>query len=84
MISDKVVTNIEKIRKSREITKTELAKRIGISLQGYRHIINGTVRLDVSRVEELAAALNVEATIFFNDELTDTVINRQNGGTKTL
>ncbi|WML43112.1 helix-turn-helix transcriptional regulator [Neobacillus sp. PS3-40] len=69
-----IYENVERIREARGITKTFLAKKIGISLQGYMHIATGHVRLDVERLKTLAMILNVEPAIFFDSKLTEFVI----------
>lgn len=66
--------NIEKIRKHKGVTKTHIAKHLGLSLQGYRHIANGTTRLDVERLRKISEVLDVETSIFFDEQLTDSVI----------
>ncbi|QDX95350.1 XRE family transcriptional regulator [Brevibacillus laterosporus] len=66
--------NVERVRRAKGITKTHLAKVLGLSLQGYRHITCGHVRLDVERLQIIAKVLGVEPGIFFNDKLTDSVI----------
>ena len=69
--------NIESLRKAKGVTKTHMAKRLGMSLQGYIHIENGNVRLDVERLKTIAETLGVQPAIFFDQELTDSVINEQ-------
>lgn len=70
--------NIERIRMAKGVTKTFLAKKLGMSLQGYRHITSGNVRLDVERAKIIADALGVEVSIFFDDKLTSSVVNKLN------
>jgi transcriptional regulator with XRE-family HTH domain len=66
--------NVEKIRKAKGITKTHIAKKLGMTLQGYSHITSGTVRLDVERLKVIALIFNVDPAIFFNDQLTESVV----------
>ncbi len=66
--------NVEKIRKFKGVTKTHLAKKINLSLQGYRHIMSGNTKLDVERLKIIACELDVDVAIFFDDELTKNVI----------
>jgi len=66
--------NVEKIRRAKGITKTHLAKKLNLSLQGYRHITSGNVRLDVERLKIIAEVLGVDPAVFFDDELTESVI----------
>jgi transcriptional regulator with XRE-family HTH domain len=67
-------TNVEKIRIAKGVTKTFLANKIELSLQGYRHIAAGSVRLDVERLKTIGKVLNVDPSIFFDDKLTESVI----------
>jgi transcriptional regulator with XRE-family HTH domain len=66
--------NVEIIRKAKGITKTHLAKKLGLSLQGYRHITSGGTKLDVERLRIIANELHVAVEVFFDDELTKFVI----------
>lgn len=72
-----VYTNIRKVRESKGITKTFVAKALGLSLQGYRYLENGEVRLDVERMQKIAKILGVNSSIFLDDDLTDSVINQK-------
>lgn len=67
--------NIRRIRESKGVSKTFVAKHLGLSLQGYRYIESGDVKLDVERMKKIARILNVDSSIFLNDKLTDSVIN---------
>lgn len=66
--------NVEKIRAAKGVTKTFLARKLGMSLQGYSHIANGHTRLDVERLHKIALALDIQSAVFLDDELTDFVI----------
>jgi transcriptional regulator with XRE-family HTH domain len=66
--------NVEKIRKAKGVTKTHMAKKLGLTLQGYSHITTGQVRLDVERLKLIAVILSVDPAIFFDNQLTDSVI----------
>lgn len=66
--------NIRRIREAKGVTKTFVAKKLGMSLQGYRYLENGDVRMDVERMQKIAIALGVDSAIFFDDKLTDSVI----------
>lgn len=68
--------NVERIRTAKGVTKTHLARKLGLSLQGYRHIMAGSVRLDVERLKVIADALDVNPSVFFEDELTESVIRK--------
>ncbi|MDG5787805.1 helix-turn-helix transcriptional regulator [Evansella sp. AB-P1] len=66
--------NVERVRKAKGITKTFIATQLGLSLQGYRHITSGEVRLDVERLSIIANILGVNPGIFFDEKLTESVI----------
>lgn len=68
--------NVERIRKAKGVTKTHLAKKLNMTLQGYRHIESGKVRLDVEKLKVIAEALGVEPAIFFDNKLTESVTNK--------
>ena len=71
--------NIERVRRAKGVTKTHLAKSLGMSLQGYRYLESGTVRLDVERMRRIGEVLGVDSAIFLDDKLTDCVICNQEG-----
>lgn len=73
-----VYKNVARIREAKGVTKTAVAKYLGMSLQGYRYLENGESRLDVERLKRIANFLNVKCSIFFDDKLTDFVIKKQN------
>lgn len=70
--------NVEKIRIAKGVTKTHVANKLGMSLQGYRHIVSGNIQLNVERLKIIAGVLGVEPAVFFDDELTNTVIEKLN------
>ena len=71
-----IYKNVERLRKAKGVTKTHLANSLHMSLQGYRHISSGSVRLDVERLKIIADVLGVEPAIFFDNQLTESVINK--------
>lgn len=66
--------NIRRIREAKGVSKTFVARRLGLSLQGYRYIEDGDVKLDVERMKKIAHILSVDSAIFLDDELTDSVV----------
>lgn len=66
--------NVERIRKAKGVSKTYLANKLGMTLQGYRHMASGNVRMDVERLQVIANALDVSPAIFFDRQLTESVI----------
>lgn len=71
-----VNNNVKRIREAKGVTKTFLAKKLGMSLQGYRYLENGDVRMDVNRMQEIADALGIKSAVFLDDKITDSVIKR--------
>jgi transcriptional regulator with XRE-family HTH domain len=67
--------NVRRIRKAKGVTMTHLSKVLNMSLQGYRYLENGDVRLDVERLKIIAKTLSVDESVFFDNKLTDSVIN---------
>lgn len=45
---------------------------------GYIHIANGNAKLDVERLKVIADALDEEPAVFFDNKLTESVIDRFN------
>lgn len=70
-----VCENIRRIREARGITKTFIANALGMSLQGYRYLENGDVRLDVERMKKIASLLCVDSGVLLNDKRTESVID---------
>lgn len=66
--------NIKRVRESRGVTKTFMAKGLGMSLQGYRYLEDGEVRLDVERMKKIGELLRVDSAIFLDDKLTESAI----------
>ncbi|MEK6455232.1 helix-turn-helix transcriptional regulator [Caldifermentibacillus hisashii] len=68
--------NVEKVRKAKGISKTFIANKLNMSLQGYIHISSGEVRLDVERLKIISDVLGVNPGVFFDNKLTESVIKR--------
>jgi len=66
--------NIEKIRIAKGITKTYMAKGLGLSLMGYIHMAKGNTSFPAERIKKAAAILQVDPGVFFDDKLTVAVI----------
>lgn len=65
--------NVRKIRVAKGVKKAYLAKKIGVTAMTYSRIEAGESKLDVERLKVLSIALGVEVSIFFDNELTDSV-----------
>lgn len=68
--------NIRMIREAKGVSKTFIAKGLGMSLQGYRYLEDGSVKLDVERMKVIAHLLGEDSAVFLNDKLTKSVIKR--------
>jgi transcriptional regulator with XRE-family HTH domain len=68
--------NVRKIREAKGVTKTHLSKQLHMSVMGYSHIEKGNTRLDVERLAVIANILNVEVSVFYDIELTESVIEK--------
>ncbi len=73
-----VSENVRRIREAKGITKTFLAKKLGLSLQGYIHVERGAVNLSSERLRSIAGILGENVAIFFDDQLTENVIRSHN------
>jgi len=71
-----VYENVELVRKAKNLTKTAVSKKLKLTLQGYRHIANGSVELGAERLRTIAEFLDVKPAIFFDDKLTEIVITK--------
>lgn len=63
---------MEQVRIKKGVTKTHIAKVCGHTPQWYYAISTGRRTPNVNSVQKIANALEVEASIFFKDELSDT------------
>ena len=70
----RVTENIKRIRSAKGVTKTFVAKNLGLSLQGYCHLECGGSKLDVERMKRIGQLLGVDSAVFLDDKLTDSVI----------
>lgn len=60
----KVINNVEKVRVAKGMSKTAIAKALGLNLQGYRHIANGAVKRGVDRLQVISNYIGVRVYIF--------------------
>ena len=71
-----VIENIEKIRIAKGITKRKMAELLGFKTpMGYTHLSRGTGCLTAERIEIIAKVLGVEPGVFFDDKLTQSVVD---------
>lgn len=67
--------NLKKIRIAKGVTQAHLAKKLDISKMAYSRMENGESKIDVERLLVIATALSIEVEVFFDEKLTDSVIN---------
>lgn len=66
--------NLKKIRTAKGVTQSHLAKKLTISNMAYSRMENGDSKIDVERLRIISKALNVDIAVFFESELTESVI----------
>ncbi len=59
---------IRELRKRKRISQMDLAERIGLSFQQIQKYEKGISKISVSRLQQIAKALNVDVCIFFEEE----------------
>ena len=69
-----VYENLKKIRTAMGVTQSHLAKKIKVTAMTYSRIENGESKLDVERLKIISVALGIDISVFFDEELTDSVI----------
>lgn len=81
----KVYQNVELIRKAIGYTKKEMACKMGISEMAYSRISLGQSKITCEALELISTIFCIEnITVFFNDELTDSVIKKITENKKNL
>lgn len=67
--SDKLLVNISKKRRERDITQADMAEKLGLSETGYAKVERGETKLDVDRLHKIADILeiNIAELIPFGD-----------------
>lgn len=59
---------IKEFRRSKGISQTFVANKLNITVSGYSMKESGQRSITINELEEIAKALGVSASIFFNDE----------------
>lgn len=67
--------NLKKIRTAMGVTQSHLAKKINVTGMTYSRIENGESKLDVERLKVISITLGLDVAVFFDDKLTESVIN---------
>ncbi|QPA60651.1 helix-turn-helix domain-containing protein [Lysinibacillus sphaericus] len=70
-----IYENVKNIRIARGITKRHMAKGINVTEMTYGRIECGKSKLSVEHLKIIATLLSVPVAIFFDDKLTESVIN---------
>lgn len=68
MINKNIGRKIKALRKLSGISQIKLAEKIGISFQQIQKYEKGSTRISVDRLLQIASALEVPVTTFFEDE----------------
>ncbi|KOS64662.1 helix-turn-helix transcriptional regulator [Lysinibacillus agricola] len=71
--------NLKKLRIAKGVTQSRIAKQINVTPMTYSRIERGESELGVERLKVIAVLLGIEVAIFFNDELTKSVIKEIEG-----
>lgn len=67
--------NLKNIRMAKGVTQSHLAKKLNVSNMTYSRMESGETKIDVERLIVISKALSINVEVFFNIELTDSVIN---------
>ena len=68
MIEKYIGEKIKKIRKKQGISQIELAERVGLSFQQIQKYEKGLTKISVSRLYQIAKALDIDIHIFFEEQ----------------
>lgn len=69
-------SNIKKIRLAKGVKQRSIANYLDISDMSYSRIENSNKSIDPNVIEGIASFLDVDIGVFFNDELTESVVKR--------
>lgn len=63
-----IIKNIKRIREERGLSQAQMATALEMSKSGYNKVEQGSVDVSVSRVEQIAALLEVQPAVLFEFE----------------
>lgn len=63
-----IIKNIKRIREERGLSQAQMAAALEMSKSGYNKVEQGSVDVSVSRVEQIAALLEVQPAVLFEFE----------------
>ena len=75
----KVLSNIRKFRELRNMTRDQLAADLGLSASGYSKIERGEIELTISRLYQIATALDVTAQQIMEFDVSKVLGNNADG-----
>jgi transcriptional regulator with XRE-family HTH domain len=67
---EQLYKNIKKFREMKNLTRDQVASKIGLSVSGYSKIERGEIDLTISRVEEISKILNIEIEKLMNFDVS--------------
>lgn len=68
--------NVKRIRQVKGVKQKSVAEFLNISQMRYSRIENTNKSIDPIMLEKIAKFLDVDVSIFFDDKLTESVINK--------
>ncbi|MDP4587583.1 MAG: helix-turn-helix domain-containing protein [Flavobacteriales bacterium] len=63
-----IIKNIKRLREERGLSQAQMAAALEMSKSGYNKVEQGSVDVSVSRVEQIAALLEVQPAVLFEFE----------------
>lgn len=74
-----IYENVERIREARGITKVHISKALGYkTIRGYCYLVSGDTDIPSEKLKIIANIFGVDPSVFFDDRLTESVINSIN------
>lgn len=74
--------NVKDIREAKGVSASRVAKKLGLTPQGYYYIEGGQVELKAERLKVIAEFLREDVSVFFDRKLTESVLERIEGEVK--
>ena len=72
--------NVKRIRKAKGVMATHISKALGYKTpQGYHYLENGQANISAEKLKAIAGVLGEDVSIFFDDKLTEIVLQRIRG-----
>ncbi len=65
---------VEQVRMRKGVSKAHIARKCGHSISWYSDLSKGRRGMSVKALQDIAVALEVNAKIFFDDDISDTLI----------